>query len=60
MIFLINIDIKEKKKKKKINEIFVENIRHKEYIDVFFNQKIIRHKMNRIQNKLQRITTKNV
>lgn len=60
MIFLINIDIKEIKKAKKINEIFVENIRHKEYIDVFFNQKIIRHKMNRIQNKLQRITTKNV
>ena len=30
-------------------------LRHKEYVDVLFNKKVVRHKMKRIQSKLHRI-----
>ena len=35
-------------------------MRHKEYVDVFFNKNLIRHKMKRIQSKLHRIRTYDV
>ena len=34
-----------------------KKIRHKEFINVLFNKKVIRHNMKRIQNKLHRIGT---
>ena len=34
--------------------------RHKEFVDVLFNKKMIRHKMKRIQSKLHKIGTYNV
>ena len=34
-----------------------KKIRHKEFIDVLFNKKVIRHNMKRIQSKLHRIGT---
>ena len=32
-------------------------LRHKEYVDVLFGRKVVRHKMKRIQSKLHRIGT---
>ena len=32
-------------------------LRHKEYLDVLFNKKFVRHKMKRIQSNLHRIGT---
>ena len=34
-----------------------KKIRHKEFDDVLFNEKVIRHNMKRIQSKLHRIRT---
>ena len=34
-----------------------KKIRHKEFFDVLFNKKVIRHNMKRIQSKLHRIGT---
>ena len=48
------------KKAKGINKNTVKNIRHKEYVDIFFNRNIIRHKMKRIKSKLHRIETYDV
>ena len=49
-----------KKIKKRKESNVVKNIWHRKYIDVLFNKKMIRHKMKRIQSKLQRIGTYNV
>ena len=43
------------KKAKGVNKNIVRKIRHKEYIDVLFNTKMIRHRMKRIQSNLHRI-----
>ena len=34
-----------------------KKIKHKEFIDVLFNKKVIRHNMKRIQSKLHKIGT---
>ena len=57
MYSLIYEDNEENKKAKGVNKNVVKNIRHKEYIDVLFNKKIIRDKMKRIQSKLHKIRT---
>ena len=60
MYSLIDADNEEVKKAKGVNKNVVKNIRHKEYIDVLFNKKVIRHKIKRIQNKLHKIGTYDV
>ena len=57
MYSLITVYSEESKKAKGVNKNDVKNMRHKEYIDVLFNKKMIRHKMKRIQSKLHRIGT---
>ena len=37
-----------------------KKIRHKEFVAVLFNKKVIRHNMKRIQSKLNRIGTSDV
>ena len=32
-------------------------LRHKEYVDVLFNEKVVRHKMKRMQSNLHRVGT---
>ena len=53
MYSLIADNDKEVNKAKGINL----KLRHKEYVDVLFNKKVIRHKMKRIQSKLHEIGT---
>ena len=60
MYSLIAVDGEENKKAKGVNKNVVKNINHKEYIDVLFNEKMIRHKMKRIQSKLHKIKTSDV
>ena len=42
---------------KGVNRYFVATLIHKEYKNVLLNNKCIRHSMNRIQSKNQRIGT---
>ena len=44
---------------KEVNKAKVVNLklRHKEYVDVLFNKKVIRHKMKIIQSKLHQVGT---
>ena len=44
-------------KKRGVSKDSVKNIRHKNYIHVLFNKKIIRDKMRRIKSKLHKIGT---
>ena len=60
MYSLVTIDNKENKKAKGVNKNVVKNIRHREYIDVLFNKKMIKHKIKRIQSKLHKIGTYDV
>ena len=53
MYSLINVDNKEVNKAKGVNK----KLRHKEYLDVLFNKKVVRHGMKRIQSKLHKIGT---
>ena len=53
---LISVDDEEVTKVKGVNK----KIRHKEFLDVLFNKKVIRHNMKRIQSKLHRIGTYHV
>ena len=57
---LIAVDVEEVKKAKEVNKNVVKNKRHKEFVDVLFNKKIMRHKMKRIQSKLHRTGTYDV
>ena len=52
---LIDVDNEEVRKAKGVSKSVVKKVRHKGYIDVLFNKKIIRHKMKRIQSKLHKI-----
>ena len=52
-----DVDGKESKTGKGVNSVVVNNIKHKEYFDVFFNKKVVRHVMKRIQSKLHKIGT---
>ena len=56
MYSLISVDDKEVNKAKGINK----NLRHKEYHNVLFNKKVIRHNMKRIQSKSHEVGTYNV
>ena len=60
MYSLIGVDNEEVKKAKGLNKNVAKKIRHKEYIEVLFNKKMIRHKIKRIQSKLHRIGTYDV
>ena len=53
---LININEKEVTKAKGVNK----KIRHKEFVDVFFNKKLIRHNLKRIQSKSHKFGTYDV
>ena len=53
---LIDVDGEEVTKAKVVNK----KIRLKEFVDVLFNKKAIRHNMKRIQSKLNRIGTYDV
>ena len=48
---LISVDNEEVSKVKGVNK----KIRHKEFFDALFNKKVIRHNINRIQSKLNRV-----
>ena len=56
MYSLISVDDKEVIKAKGVNK----KIRHKEFVDVLFNKKVIRHSIRRIQSRSHRIGTYNV
>ena len=56
MYSLISVDDEEVSKAKGVNK----KIRHKEFVDVLFNRKEIKHNMNRIQSKLHRFCTYDV
>ena len=60
MFSRVAIDYEEIKKAKRVNKNVVKRIRHREYIDVLFNEKMIRHKMEIIQSKLHKIGTYDV
>ena len=53
MYFLVDVDGRKNKKAKGGNKNVAKNIRHKKFVDVFFNKK-------RIQSKLHRIGTYDV
>ena len=56
MYSLITVDDEEVTKAKGVNK----KIRHKEFVEVFCNKKVIRHNMKRIQSNLHRIGTYDV
>ena len=57
MYSLVTVDNEEIKKAKGVSKYVVENTRHKEFLDILFNKKIMRHKKKGIQSKLHRIGT---
>ena len=57
MYSLTDVDSKENKKAKEVNKNVAKNIRHKEYIDVLLNKKMMRHNVKRIKSKLHKIGT---
>ena len=56
MYSLASIDNKEISKAKGVNK----KIRHNEYVECLFNEKVVRHNMKRIQSKLHEIGTYDV
>ena len=56
MYSLISVDDEEVTKAKGVNK----KVRHKEFVDVSFNKKVIRHNMKRIQIKLHTVGTYDV
>ena len=50
---LISVDNQEVTRAKGVNK----KLRHKEFISVLFNKKVIRHNMKEIQSKLHKIGT---
>ena len=56
MYSLISVDDEEVTKPKGVNK----EIRHKEFVDILFNQKVMKHNMKIIQSKLHRIETYDV
>ena len=53
---LISVDNKEVSKAKGVNK----KIKHKEFTNILFNRKVIRHNMNRIESKLHKIGPYNI
>ena len=60
MHFLVSVDGKVVKKIKRAIRSVVENAKHKEFIDILFSGKVVRHSMKRIQSKFRRIGTYNL
>ena len=60
MYSLIAVDDEDIKKAKRVNMSAVKKIRHKEFADVLFSKRMIRHSMKRIKSKLHRIGTYDV
>ena len=54
MYSLVDVDVEESKIAKGVNRGVVRGVSHKEFVDVLFRGKLIKHKMNRIQSKLHR------
>ena len=50
-----NVGDKQNKTGKGINQIAFKNIKHEEYIDVLFNEKVVRYSMKTIQRRLRKI-----
>ena len=50
-----NVGDKQNKTRKGINQIAFKNIKHEEYIDVLFNEKVVRYCMKTIQRRLRKI-----
>ena len=55
MYSVLVVNSEELKKAKGVKKNTVENTKHKEFVDVLFNRKMMRHKMKGIQSKLHRI-----
>ena len=51
MYSLINVDDEEVTKAKGVNK----KTKHREFVGVLFNKKVIRHNMERIQSKFQKL-----
>ena len=60
MYSLVDVDGEESKKAKGVNRSVVRGIRHKKFVNVLFNKGVMRHKMKRIQSRLQKIGTYDV
>ena len=60
MYSLIAVNNEEVKKSKEVKKNDVKNIVHKEFSDVLFDIRMIRHNLKRIQSKLHRIGTYDV
>ena len=60
MYSLVDVDGKENKKTKGVNNGVVRGIRHKEFVDVLFGRKWISHRMKRIKSILHEILTYDV
>ena len=46
---------KQNKTGKGINQIAFKNLKHEEYTDVLFNEKVVRYSMKTIQRRLRKI-----
>ena len=57
MYSIVSVDDKENKKAKGANKNVVKSIKHREFVDVLFNKKVMRHNMKIIQSRLHRIGT---
>ena len=57
MYSLVTIDGGEIKKAKGVNKNIVDSIRHKEYGDILFDKRLIRHNIKNTQSKLHIIGT---
>ena len=57
MYSLIVVGGQEIKKAKGVNKSVLKNTRHKEFVEVLFNKKLMRHRTKIIQSKLRRIGT---
>ena len=52
MYSLVSLDGEENRKTKGVNKYVATDIRHKEFVDVLFNEEVVRYIMKRIQSKL--------
>ena len=52
MYSLVSLDGEENRKTKGVNKYVATDIRHKELVDVLFNEEVVRYIMKRIQSKL--------
>ena len=57
MYSLISVDDEEVSKTKGLNK---KKMKHKEFVGVLFNRKVVRHNMKRIQSKLHGLGTYNI